>query len=315
MAQAQSPALVPASSRAVSLLAAMALVGCSGGVVEKPTKSEKLPAGVLARVGAHDIHRKLVTRIAEVQRLPLKEARDKALADARVAVQAQQALPAFLQHGIERAALSRTLLESLKLEAHAKGPISDAELRTFTAKRWLDLDRPASVRTSHAVALKPADGSKEAARRIAAELQAAVRNLRDPTAFLQAARAVPSGDVSVRAERLPFIAEDGRGISTTTPREPTRDFDKAFAQAASQLQNPGDQSGLVETRFGFHVILLEERLPERRVPEADRRRALHAEVMNARALESRTALVEKLAASTPISVSRDIDRATAALLR
>ena len=111
------------------------------------------------------------------------------------------------------------------------------------------------------------------------------------------------------------MTSDGRGISTSLPREPTQSFDSVFAQAANQLKEPGDQSEIVETRFGFHVILLEERLPERRMHEQARKQALRSEVIGARALALRNSLVEELAVRSPISVSRDIDRATAVLLR
>lgn len=39
-----------------------------------------------------------------------------------------------------------------------------------------------------------------------------------------------------------------------------------FEQAAFSLENPGDISELVKTRFGYHIIMLNERKPAERIP-------------------------------------------------
>jgi hypothetical protein len=181
-------------------------------------------------------------------------------------------------------------------------------------QRWVDLDRPESVRVVHAVVLLPADGKKDAARALALELQRELEGVGDPAEFLKRAEAFPKGALSVRAERLPALTADGRGWQVgLNGSEAAGNFDSVFTRAAHALRTPGALSEPIETRFGFHLILLVERLPEQRIPRDEARRVLVPDVVSRRAERERRALVERLERQVGIEVSRNFDALTSNL--
>ena len=289
------------------------LIACQTPPSAAPAASD-LPAGIAARVGPTEIRIETVARIAAAQVVDAREARERAVFDALVALESRRALsPPLVQAG-ERSAHARALLESLARGAEAKGPPDDREIDELLKERWVDLDRPESVRVVHAVALLPADGKKDAAHAVALELQRELAGIGDPAEFLKRAEAFPKGAVTVRAERLPALTADGRGWRVgPNGSQPAGNFDPVFARAAHALRTPGDLSNAVETRFGFHLILLEERLPEQRIPRDEARRVLVPDVVSRRAEREHRALVERLERQIGIEVSRNFDALTAGL--
>jgi hypothetical protein len=205
----------------------------------------------------------------------------------------------------ERGALARALLERLRREAESRGPPSDDEIEALTAERWLELARPPLARTTHAVVLSspPADAPK--AKRIAEAIANAVRGVKDATEFEKRARAVPAEGLDVRVEHLSPVAPDGRTGDPKAPpgTPPPTPLEVDYARAAHAISEVGGQSPIVQTRYGYHVILLEERLPERSFSLADRRSMLTPEIMSRRARELGDQLLER-AKQTPIRIDR-----------
>jgi hypothetical protein len=289
------------------------LIACQTPPSAAPAAGD-LPAGIAARVGPTEIRIETVARIAAAQAVDPRAARERAVFDALTALEGRRVLSPPLVHAGEKSAHTRALLESLARAAEAKGPPDDSELDELLKQRWVDLDRPESVRVVHAVVLLPTDGKKDAARALALELQRELEGVGDPAEFLKRAAAFPKGALSVRAERLPALTADGRGWQVgLNGSEAAGNFDSVFTRAAHALRTPGALSEPIETRFGFHLILLVERLPEQRIPRDEARRVLVPDVVSRRAERERRALVERLERQVGIEVSRNFDALTSNL--
>ncbi len=316
---------------ASSLFLVAALAACpSGDRRGSAGPSGPLAPSVAVRVGSLEIPADTVARIAAAQGIEPARARDLAIRDALFASEAiAEGFPDALSTRVAlRGALARVLLRDLYVSAVRAGPVTDAELRDATERRWLELDRPAGSRTVHAIVrLKEKDDAarRKRAAEIAEALRAAVAPLSsseeallerpsssaelsappaapDPLIALFKARvaAVPHEGFEVLAEELPLVAADGRVLE---PGGFT--FAPEFAAAAAALTRRGDVSPPVASSFGVHVILLLERTPPRAVPADERRKLVWRDVVSQRARAAERALLERLHKQTSIDPTVD----------
>lgn len=305
-------ARVDARTRRLSFVLALACA-CAERRAPGPVRSA-LPPGVAAAVGGEQVTLGTVARIAAAERLSLAEARQRGVTDAlfAAAVRADPANAASVRVA-ERAVLARAVLEQIRAGAHALGPPSDAEVRELTELHWPELDRPPSVMTTHAVVLvkKPADDAP--ARALATDLAAALKGAANGDELIKRAEAFPKRGLEITAEHLPPVTPDGRiwDPNEHPPKPLTSTLDVDFARAANTLVHPGDQTGVVKSAFGYHVIELDQRFPELRVPLEERRTRLADEIYSRRAKRDLDALTARLHASTPVSTERAVDALTA----
>lgn len=272
-----------------------------------------LPPGLAAKVGTDEIAVSTVTGIARAQRVTLSVARELAARDATFAAGARETFAGgSIVPVVERGAWARAILERFKVDATARGPASDAEVTELTALRWQDFDRPETVRTTHAVAIVSKPEQDAAARAIAQHLYDAVHGVSDPQEFIRRAQAVPHEGLDVRAERLPPVTRDGRVYfpEGAPPEVASQRFDKDFAEAAHRLA-VGAISEPTKSIFGYHVILCEARLPEKRVALEERRKALAEDVLKSRAERSKQDLLGRLSSTTSVAITRSVDDLTA----
>lgn len=270
-------------------------------------EQSELPPGVAARVGSDEVEVELVRAIAAAQSVSLTEARGLAISDALFAEHARQRLRGTgLVESAERAGLSRALLEQIRDEAKQKGPPTDAEVEAITRDRWFDLDRPSLARTVHVVVRVVRDDQREHAERVARRIAEALSGIRDATEFETRAKALDADGLDKQVEALPPVAADGRvatpGAPAGTP--PTR-FDEAFARAANAIPSVGDQSPVVETKFGFHVILLVEKIAPNVLSLEQRRKVVALEVEQRRASAISAELLEARTKVTPVGIERN----------
>jgi len=294
--------------------AAASALSCSTSVDSAPPGAQqaRLPQGIAAKVGAEQIALDTVARIARAQSVTPLLARDFAARDAAFALGARTAFAGGpIVPVVERAAFARALLESLKAEAAAQGPATDTEVNELTALRWQEFDRPETVRTTHAVVLVNKPEDDVAARATAQRVYEAVRGVKDPAEFIRLAKEVPHEGVELRAERLPPMARDGRTYfpEGARPEQADQRFDKDFAEAGYRL-TVGQIGEPAKSVFGYHVILCEARLPEKRVPLEERRTLLMGEVLKGRAERSKQELLKRLSSALPIAITRSVDDLT-----
>lgn len=305
---AWTPAIV--MSAGISLAAAIAC-----GDDQPAIETSSLPLGVVARVGAESIREETISRIARAQGVAPKRAFELALFDALFSQEARHRLEdSGRVAAIERGVMARAVLEALRRSARAKGPVSRKEVEEETARQWLTYDRPASVKTSHVVVRVLREEQRKQARALAEKFSRELAGIEDAAGFLEKARSIDHQKLEVVAESLPPVAEDGRVVSgpDRARLEKAERFESAYARAAFDIKTEGGQSGIAETPFGYHVILLEKRLPAERMPYEQRARALFDDILVRRAKEEKEKLLAKLRQGTEVNLA---DGALHALVR
>lgn len=293
-------------ARRFAVLAVLAVACSSQRDAPRAAEVTSLPAGVAARVADDDIAADLVRAVAQRQGVSLDAARERLVADALFAAHARGALrgSGFVESA-ERSALARAVLEEIRREAEQAGPPSDAEVEEVTQLRWMDFARPVLVRTTHVVVLDDAPQKSEATRRVAERLREALVGVADGAAFEAKLKGIDAEGLKTKVEHLPPVAPDGR---LADPKQPpgaeVMSLEAEFAKAAHAVAEVPGLSPVVETRYGLHVILAEERIPEKTVPLEERRVVLAKEIVDRRARKRHQQILEDVNRTAPVMLDR-----------
>jgi hypothetical protein len=195
---------------------------------------------------------------------------------------------------IERVVLAREVLAALGGEAKAGGPPTDAEVLAISQARFWELDRPRMVAVSHAVVLS--EKEDPAARALAERIGVATAPAKSSAEFEAAAQAVDAGRFSVKVEEVLPVAADGRAVDPAAPPPAgpaVQHYDREFAAAAQRLTRPGEQSPVLRSAFGYHVLYARA-IFEPQQPALDERRSLlHDEIMSQRAAALSAKVLER----------------------
>ncbi len=302
------------AKRGMAWLGLLFAAACGSSEQSAPTAQRvSLGEGTVAVVGSESISASSVRSIASAQHLSLEAARDFAVQDSLIAQASDTHLSPAEVRVVSRGELSRALYEELEHAARAKGPPTDAEVEELTRARWLEFDRPAAARTSHAVVMVDKGTDSARAKELAERVLKAVQGAKDEAEFMAKAKAVPSDGLSVRVESLPPVSEDGRPVTPDAPAPAEMRFDTTFSKAANAIPKVGELSPITETRFGFHVIFLAERTPALRVPLEERRKRLAQPIIVRRIQQAEAQILASARTQHPVEISRAAESLTAAV--
>ena len=285
-------------------VAVLAVLAC-GEPTRKPgppPASAALGGEVVARVGDVTIERSLVASVAAAQHVSARVALDRLIDDALAAEGARQrGLDATRAVGLaRRTARARFVADRIHADAAARGLPSDDEVAMLTARHWQSFDVPESLRVVHAVVMRTAAVPAERGAEVAAGLRNAVVDAADAKDFEIRARAADPHGLEVRVETLPAFVRDGRMVQGGG-------LDPTFVAAAFALPQPGSTSAVVETKFGWHVIRVLERIPPKVVPLEQRRATFAEEIIFVRGLDAKQAIVDGWKKTAPVSIDRNAD--------
>jgi hypothetical protein len=265
---------------------ALTLGSCSGGGTTAAAGRPRESTTVV-------VDAKALAAIASERGVTPEQALSLGAEDALIAQHLRDGQPE-LARWIERVVLARQLLAALGEEAKAGGPPTEAEVNAISEARFWELARPRMVQVVHAVVLSQEENP--AARALAERIGSATSQVKTAADFQAAAQAVPADGLSVKVESLPPLALDGRAVDPSFPPPAgpaVQHMNGDFAAAAQRLARPGDQSPVVRTPFGYHVLYLVSVI-EPKQPSLDARRALlHDEIMSQRATALSSALLEQ----------------------
>jgi hypothetical protein len=288
----------------------------------------------LARVDDERVALATVERIAKAQGISIDEALRLAIFDALCAREARA-------RDLDRASsfeiathLARRVLDEELQRARDQGPLTVAELRAFAAENRLEVARPEVVVVAHALLplsseATPAEVAsvERRADAVAARMRAAAsaasgslapnytprpglslaRLPKDPAlGELEAAARAVEGP-SVTFEQLPPLARDG----TTVVDDAITTMDSTFTAAAFGLARRGDVGGPTRSQFGFHVIVLLDRIAGQQLSDDELVRAYSETMLGARARRELERSLKDLRASTLVELDPAVDEALA----
>jgi len=271
---------------------ALATVTCREENQRRGASHAALGGEIAARVGEFDLPVSLVSGVARQRGVAPSTALALLIEDALAASRA-------LEHGLDQAADVRVATTAAKAratldrirETARRTPPTDEEVTEISAIHWTEVDRPETFLVVHAVVRRPKtpDAKQEAAARgVAAAIAAAEVGAEDASTFEARAKAIPHGEAEVVVQPLEAFTADGR---VATPGH-NGGYDPRFTSGAATLTRPGSTSDVVESSFGWHVVLLLERRPPRIVP-LDDRRTMFAEETYAKRARDAVAEVER----------------------
>lgn len=131
-------------------------------------------------------------------------------------------------------------------EIASKVSLSDKEAEKYYKDNTQEFETPARVKARHILIKTESDASESDNKEAKKKIQAAEKRLEKGEEFAKVAKDVSEGPSSEKGGDLGFFSK-GRMV-------------KGFEDAAFALE-PGEVSDIVKTRFGYHLIKVEDKEP------------------------------------------------------
>lgn len=159
-----------------------------------------------------------------------------------------------LTEDIIRKEIERTIRVQALVEKNviSKIEVTDQEARDYYDLNQLEFEEGEKIRAAHILVKAPANASKEEALAAKARIEGLLKKIREGADFAE----IASTENDDKA-----AAANGGEIGLVSRNE----LAPEFADEAFKL-NPGEISGVVESRFGYHIVKVFEKVPPRVVP-------------------------------------------------
>jgi peptidyl-prolyl cis-trans isomerase C len=139
----------------------------------------------------------------------------------------------------------------LRQEMAAKVKVSDADARAFYDRNIDKFQHPAQIRVSHILVAVSQNADEAEKKKAREKIEGIQKELKNGADFADLARKESQCESRNQGGDLGFFPR-GRMV-------------KPFDDAAFKLK-PGEMSGIVETRYGYHIIKMQEKRPAGPVP-------------------------------------------------
>ncbi|SFM43655.1 SurA N-terminal domain-containing protein [Thermodesulforhabdus norvegica] len=126
--------------------------------------------------------------------------------------------------------------------------VTEDELKAYYDDHYEEYHQEKMVRARHILFRLPVDATEEEAKQVRARAEAVLQKARSGEDFAELARRYSEGPTASRGGDLGYFRRD--------------EMVSEFSEVAFSLE-PGQISDIVRTRYGFHIIKVEEIRPER----------------------------------------------------
>jgi len=175
----------------------------------------------------------------------------------------------------------------LEQVAERVSAVGDEEVHSFYASNAETFTLPEQVRARHILVKVPSGSGEEGKRAPREKIAEILEKVRSGGDFAELARKYSEDSTSAKGGDLGAFS---RGTMV-----------KPFEDAVFALE-AGAVSEVVETRYGFHVIKVEERIPEQSVPEEAAREQIRSYLQGKKAREAVQAELKRLRSAAKIEV-------------
>jgi hypothetical protein len=248
---------------------------CSQSSTVHTQAAETLAANIVLKIDGVEVSAEYLAAVQRAQAINVETAQARVVDDVYAALRVSQSAPQVQMYA-RRTVLARALLDAIRHESEQVGDASEEELQVATERYWRDVARPLMQRVTHAVIEVKEQCDNATARRTAEEILRKLPDRVEEVAFRKLVTDTVSSTCPPKVEELEPVAADGRTLGETR-------YVPEFVRAVHELKVVGEHSAVVQTQFGFHVMLLTEVLPERVMQEEERRDWLQPEILKQRA--------------------------------